>query len=370
MLLTSGIKLSPTVKTCNSIHSIQYEIKTKEHLRRLQGRYYRLENTRDYNVIEGHEENIVGKTIYVKSPATCSAKDGICWHCYGQLYHTNKGISIGGYAGSRITEPVSQRVLSTKHLLTTVSEKIEFNADFYKFFTINANEILLNITNDDINLNDYSLVIINKNIISINEYDDTDFNTFVTIFHVKHKKSGEIIECMELNQKDLYISPDIVELMNKSKSHKDAYEIDFAKIDDDSKIFVLEIENNELTRPLYNIMYLLNRSDHVGCRSVDELCQKMLDLLIESKIDSDAVHGELLIHPLLRHSKDILYRPDFSKYGEKAEYQIMTVESALEKHPSVLIGLSFQALGRQLINPLTFKKREASYIDSFFKSRP
>ncbi len=104
--------------------------------------------------------------------------------------------------------------------------------------------------------------------------------------------------------------------------------------------------------------------------TINDIAQKMIDLLIESKINIDAIHGEILIMPLIRELDDILERPDFSKYDAIKNYQILTVEAALEKNPSVLVGLSFQFLGRQLLNPLTFKKTGKSFIDPFFKERP
>jgi hypothetical protein len=370
MLLSSGIKLRHDEEACNTIHPIKLEVKTKEHLLRLRGRYYKRLAEREYHVLTGKETELIGQQIYVKSPATCASKHGICKQCYGELYHTNKDITIGAYAGARITEPVSQNVLSSKHLLTTISENIKFNEEFYKFFTFSANEVLLNTLNDEIDLNDYSLLIIGKNIQTIDEFDESDYNKFINLFSVRNKKTGEIIQMTESSLKDLYIGPDIIEIMNKIKHPKDYYEIDFSKIDDDARIFVLEIENNELTKPLYSIMRLLNNSKHEDCETVDDMCQKMLDLLIESNISADSVHGEVLVHPLLRSTEDILERPKFGRYGDEADYQLLTVEAALEKHPSVLISLSFQALGKQLVNPLTFRKKEASFVDSFYREQP
>ncbi|MNI69729.1 hypothetical protein D3C73_1254950 [compost metagenome] len=158
--------------------------------------------------------------------------------------------------------------------------------------------------------------------------------------------------------------------MKKDRGNKEYYEIDMSKIPDDEGIFAVEISNNELTKPLYSIMDLMNKATHENCSTVDEMAQRMLDLLIESGIPSDSIHGEVIIRPLIRSADKVLERPNFRKYGDAAEYQIMTISSALRRHPSVLISLSFQDLNRQLINPLTFKKVEPSFIDHFFRDRP
>lgn len=372
MLLCSGIKMRIDDKECRSLHPLTYEIKSKEHLSRLNNRYYKIEPYEDYKLLKGDEKHLIGKKILVRGVPTCSSTKGICKKCYGELHYTNKDITIGAFAGAKITEPVSQNVLSSKHLLTTVSDPIKFNPEFYDFFNLNANEIMQNSHNEDINLNDYSLLILHENIITINEFDDSDFNKFVHIFHVKNNKTGEITEILEATNKELFLSPELINMIKslKKQAKEDAVEIEFSSIDDDMSLFILEIENNELTRPLYNIMSLLNNSSHFECTTIDNMCQKMLDLLIESKINVDAVHAELLIYPLIRSLSNILERPNFSSYDASENYQLLTVSAALEKHPSVLIGLAFQYLGRQIVNPLTYKKSGTSFVDPFFKVRP
>lgn len=372
MLLVSNVTLNKSPEPCRSVHPISYEIKTKEHLRRFVGRYYKLYNERDFHVLKGDETYLIGKKILVKSPITCASKHGICRECYGDvMYHTNKNVAIGSYAGAVITNPVSQSVLSAKHLLTTTSETIKFNKEFYDFFTLSANEIMINTDND--NLIDYSLVIIGENVVSINELDEGEINEFLTLFHIKNNKTGDTIEIFEESGKDMYLSPDLIKAMGINKKNKKIYEANLADLPDDTKLFIMEIENNELTRPLYNIMGLLDtkeRRRQMNIETMDDLAQKMLDLLIESKINVMSVHGEVLLNPLIRSESDILKRPNFTKYKAINDYQILTVEAALEKHPSVLISLSFQFLGRQLLSPLTFKKTGTSFIDPFFKERP
>lgn len=375
MLLVSDIRLRDDDKICNSVHPIRMEIKTSEHLKRLVGRYYRTAGQHVYKVLDGTEKHLIGKEIFIKSPITCASKHGICKGCYGDvLYHTNRnGVGVGAFAGAIITNPVSQSVLSAKHLLTTTSEKMEFPDEFYKFFTLSANEIMLNVDNDDIELSDYSLVIIADNIVSINELDEGEINEFVTIFHIKNNKTGEYIEIFEKSNKDLYLTPELIKCMGINKKNKKVYEINLMELPDDIRLFLMEVENNELTRPLYNIMALLDTKDKrrdMGIETVDDIAQKMLDLLIESKINVMSVHGEVMIHPLIRSIEDILERPNFKRYDAIEDTQILTVSAALEKHPSVLIGLSFQYLGRQLLNPLTFKKKGKSFLDPFFKEQP
>ena len=258
MLLVSDMKLRQDEKTCRSVHPLQLEVKTKEHFRRLIGRMYRLPNQRNYSILTNDDIHVIGKKIYVKSPITCASSKGVCKDCYGPLlFHTNQGgVGIGSFAGAIITNPLSQAVLSSKHLLTTTSEPIEFNEDFNKYFNLNANEVTIKIS-DDYFIDDYSLLLIDQNIITLDELNEGEINKFCVIYHVKNNRTNEIYEIKENTGKEMYLSPELIEMIEKKKKNKDGiYEIKFIDIPDDQRLFLLQIENGELTRPLYKIMVL------------------------------------------------------------------------------------------------------------------
>lgn len=372
MLLVSGMKLRNDEKVCESVHPLQLEVKTPEHFRRLIGRKYRLPNQNKYSILTKDDTHVIGKKIYLKSPITCASKKGVCKDCYGpDLYHTNKdGVGIGAFAGAIITNPLSQAVLSSKHLLTTTSEPIEFNEDFQKFFNLNANEVSIK-TNGEYFVDDYSLLLIDKNIVTLDELNEGEINKFCTIYHVRNNRTNEIYEITEKTGKEMYLSPEMIEMVNKRKKSKEGvYEIKFSDIPDDERLFLLQIENRELTRPLYKIMSLLDtvgkRAD-LGITNIHDLAQVFLDLLIESKINVMSIQAEVMLAPLIRSVEDVLERPNFKKYDAINDIQMLTISSALEKHPSVLIGLSSQFLGRQLVSPLTFRKHGESFLDAFYK---
>lgn len=369
MLSVADIYLADHNEPCRSLNPITYNVRTKEHLNRLRGRMYRLPNARRYTKMIGDEMDLIGQDILVKSPVTCECGTAICQHCYGpDLFHTNKGVGVGAFAGAYVTEPVTQRVLSVKHLNTTVSETITFSDTFDKFFTLVAGEI--GIASSLENQQKYSLIIIQDNIVSLSELSEGEITDFLTLFHVKDLSTGEVYEINESEMKEMYLSPDLMAILKSVKPKKGVYEINFMDIPDDCSLFLISIENNELTKPLYNIMGVLDskkKREEIGMRSISDICQTMLDLIIESDIDAQAVHSEILIIPLVRDIDDIHRRPDFTKYLASDKSQILTLTSALLNHPSPLVGLSSSYLNRQLKNPLTFKKCAESVVDPFFK---
>lgn len=370
MLISTDVKLRKDELECNTVNFVTYEIKTKDHLRRLRGRNM-ITSPTTMVMLKGDEDYLIGHKIHVYSPATCASREGVCKKCYGGLFYTNRDLwSVGALAGAKTTNPMSQDILSTKHLLTTISERIDFNDEFYKFFSLISNEIIINNdTDDDININDYILCINSEDIEAVEEFDETEYNHYVMQFYIKKKKSSEMIRIYEINGKEIYLSPAIDAGLKSGRKNGDFIEIPFSILDDDEKLFSVIILNNELTKPLYEIMHVLDRKGNLGCNTISEICQKMLDLFITSHINLDAVHAELLIKPLIRDRRNILKYPKFNTWKDEKDYQLLTVSAALEKNPSVLISLSFQALARQLSNPLTYKKEGTSFLDPLFKER-
>lgn len=362
VLVASSVKFSH-VDDCGSIYPVPLHIRNISMLYKFVGRYYKEDlHDNEYKIIRKADQHLIGKLIYLRSPMTCACKDGICKTCYGKLYEINKDLeSPGAFSAIKLTMPVSQDILSSKHLLSTTSTKIEFNEEFHKFFKISSNYVIIN---DDIEdkLKDYTLVIKDEDLIPISEYDENEFNHFVREFYIKDK-NGEMTFIEEINKNDLYIDKDVFSHMKKSHGCR---EINLAKVRSD-KMFVIEIKNNELTKPLYDIMDLLDKKKNEYRTNIPNTIIRMNELMIESKINLQSVHAEMILSALIRRKDNILERPDFSSYGAN-NYDIITVKDALENHPSPIIGISFQYLKRQLTKrPLTYMKGSDSVYDPLFR---
>lgn len=366
ILASSSVTFSKEGDDCGSIFPIPMYIRDVKMLQRFVGRFYRENiNSMELKCIRKSDMQLVGRMIYLRTPTTCAASDGVCKTCYGHLYHINKDLaSPGAFSAIKVTMPVSQDILSSKHLLATTSIKIEFNEEFYKFFKVSSNYVILD-DNDDININNYSLVIKDEDLQLVSEFDENLYNHFVQKFYISKKGSEDLIEIVELNENDLYIDKDIFKSMKKKSSHR---EIQLNKIETDN-IFVIEIKNNELTKPLYDIMNLLDikKSEHRG--DIQTMLTRMNELMIQSRINLQSIHAEMIIYSLIRKTDNILERPDFNSYDGR-NYTILTIKDSLENHASPIIGISFQYLKRQLTKrPLTYSKAAVSVLDPLFKER-
>lgn len=409
-ILCNEAKLSIRIDDCHSPNSTPMIIRSKTHLQRLMDRYYRFGGEKEYRVLKETDEHLIGETVWLRSPATCCSSDGrICKTCYGKLASVNNDLySIGAFAAFRVMMELMQSLLSAKHSQGTDSDTIEFIEEFFEYFRISATDIIISLENDDIEY--YTLVFKQEDILTTdddsvitidkgkkkrksssggdeesNSYsgsgDDDDNSAFsfkldyyVTKFYVVknfyNKKEMEITEFEELNGKKLFVHADFVSRMRFSNTEPfgDCLSVNLEDINYDEFVFMVDVQNNELSKPLKQLQSLIDNKKHEGCTNYEEMIQRMLDLIIESQNTSMSVHGELIIRQLLRDVDNVLKRPDFSRMLLPKDYQIMTINTALRKHPSITTSLSTPYLRYQLSSQMeTFDKTSPSDLDSVFR---
>ena len=362
--------MSTEVSDCGSTHLVCYDIKSKAYLNKLNGKYYKEnEDDPDLKILDANKDlHLIGKKIYVRSAVTCTLGDMVCPKCVGATAVTNFDIADGvsAFESEEVTKVINQSVLSAKHLLTTDSEVITFNPEFDYFFTMMGGEINPIVNDNKVveNIEDYAIYIPDEEIMHSDDYDSNSlYNTFVKKFYVKNMndENEEPILMAPKEEKDIYITDTAMELRKKGKGY-----IYFKDVDDDVKLFEMIIMNKELTKPLYDLMDLLNKEKGDEHVTIDEISQKFLDLLIESNIKANVIAAELIINRLVRSVARPYERPDFSK--KKIEpYTVLTVSKALKNNKSPLIGLSFQNLKSQLLSDDLYEDRNGtSFIDPFY----
>lgn len=374
LMLARTLSVSTEVSDCNTKHLVEYNIKNKKVLDKLDGKYFKLNEDDELKLlIPSKYKNLIGQKILVRSPITCTCGDKVCSRCVGMAAVINADIADGysAFDSEEITKVINQSILSTKHLLTTNSEVIEFSPEFNNFFTIVGGEIYPIVNNntsvDDIN--NFAIYIDPNDKEKVDEMDDDSayntmiYNGRIYIRDLEHPGKEDIL-IQSTPEKEIFITDEAIEAMRKHRGL-----IYFKDLDDDTKLFEMSILNNELTKPLYELMNLLNKEkkDSIN-ETIDSISEKFLDLLIQSKIDANAVAAELIINRLLRDVDDIYARPDFSK-EEMPQYKIYTVSRALERNKSPLIGISFQNIKRQFLSDELYEDRDGtSYIDEFYRT--
>lgn len=398
--------LSQTTMDCDTVNPISVTINSKDELEKLDGRYYKFLGQRVYTPINAAKDSfLVGQTILLRSPVTCACKDGICATCYGDLYYTNRDLkSAGILSATGIMNPVMQGILSAKHYQDTKSNPIIFQPEFDKFLELYSTEINLN-PDDYVDLSKHQLVIYIKDNLKNadgsddieliakakgkkNKKEDTDFEGdemefsfayYVSEFEIwemkdtaglKSSRLKNRMKFSDIDKKSLFMHND---LLNKMEDGEDedgnAYRyIPLEHLNSEEYIFMVDVQNNELTVPLKSITKLLDNKDHEDCYTYEAMVQKMLELLIRSNMQATLVHGEMIIRQLLRKKSNVLKRPNFSRIVTRNDYDILTVKTALRKNPSITTSISTNYLKKQLVEQqITFDKVSTSVFDPLFR---
>lgn len=368
--LIMTVSLSKKVTMCDSEHLIPYTIRSNKHLRLLIGKYYKKSlSDDDYMILKNDDTNLIGSTIYCRSAITCSCSENkVCSSCIGAnaslLFDISSG--IGAFFTEEVTKRFEQDILSSKHILSTDSERVEFSETFYKHFSLNANEVNI-LLKDKTDVDDFAIYVDLNNISKVEEYDnDSTYNTYIKngTFQVVNTNTGEVVDVSIKNDKELFIVSDAMNTLKENKGY-----IYFKDMSEDDPIFAVTILNNALTKPLYDLKHLLNREEKdMDVVTVETVAQKMLDIFVEARFGVPIVASELIINRLTRKKNDVMKRPDFSE-KKMPEYKIYTLSKVLEHNSSPLLGLAFENLKRQMMNDDLERRTSPSYIDAVYKEK-
>lgn len=368
---------------CMSNHFIKFEIKSNKHLSMIKNRYFRFNPRGMEYLIDTNDKSLIGRTVFLRSPCTCasfSSGMGICKKCYGDLYYTNIDINVGTIASEIPSSQMSQRLLSSKHLLEPKPQDIRWNPEFNEFFDMDTDTITLADIDEEFNLKKYYLVIDPEDIVLVNDEQDTimtdeisddsiieSYNEYVTHFGIK-TPTGEIIDFKTKNQDSLFITTSLnIMIRKKANPFGGLVNIALSNIKD-IPLFYVQIANDELTKTMKEIKNAINKKATVDKFDKDSAVQTLVDLVIAGNLNVDAIHLEVIIANQIRSAHDILKKPDW--YSTNPEYKILTLDQSLINNPSVIVSLLFGDLRRTLYNPLTYAKHEPSFFDLFFCERP
>ncbi len=376
---------------CHTRNLIPVTIDSKIKLNMFADRFYRFqENGIEYNTGCGDylDQSLIGKTIYLRSPITCASSSkglGICRKCYGNLFYVNKYINIGKEASERITEKLSQKMLSAKHILEATVYIASWNNldfDINDYFDIKDDTIYIN--SNIPNADKYSIsikvdAINNETFIDLNDGDDDHNNEYeinkeyVSSFYLI-TPDNVAIEIHTDKYDNLFITSEFSNLIQSKDYINDDDTIVVplnVLIDNEINMFEIGIYNDDMLNKLKNIMNTIDLKAITESFNKETFLETLVNNMIEIGLgDISAVHPELIIMNQIRKGgDDILESPDWD-IPHNNNYQVITLKKALETNPSVTISLQFNNIAKQLYNPLTFKKTKPSVMDLFYNVQP
>jgi len=379
ILASRTMTLSKTVFDCGTKHLLPLFVKDSTFLHRLENKWYTEHLGGSLKLIHYEDcKHLIGKTIYVRSLITCAGGDEVCHVCYGKDSHLVMNMPGMAIFNTEVySEPVSQNILSTKHLLFTAANKIGFSNSFDKYFKFNAGDVYLKELDEwdtSIPTNGLSIRIEEGNVIPVNKNDMIDYNTFgnhiESPFFVYNENTKEYDKIEIINYESMFIDSESMKsfkLITDKKDNKTYYEIplDTLSTELEGRLMSIDIKNNGLTDNLYMIMNLLNK-DASKYDNYSQLAQDFFETLINAGIRCRHVQAEVILNRLIRDANDIYKRPDFTKF-ENPEYKILTLNQALLNTKAPTIGMSYQELKRQILSDALYEEKDgSSYLDSMY----
>ena len=337
-------------------------------LNKLYDRYYRFQPDGEEYKIRRGDTFLLGKTIYLRSPMTCASLargEGICYRCYGDLAYSNKNINVGKYAAEILSSILTQMLLSAKHLLESKIKKLDWSPEFYNYFVIDGNIICIDDADDDTEIRKTFTIAIER-IEQDSDYDDKEYNDFVTEFYIIHNGVHHKIYTQDVDK--MYLTHEFMSIIEKTKPEEDGFIYINSNTVKDTNLFLVIVHNNELTKTLEKIKDTVDKIAVTCTKTRHELLQFMLQEINNGNLNIMSVHCETILANQIRDTEDILERPDWTVRDKT--YQNLTLKQALTNNPSLTITLAFEKLGNTLYSPQTFKKRRASFMDLFFMEKP
>ena len=359
--------------SCNTNNYIMVFIKDASWLNMYDKRYYKFNpNGPEYLLDKYRDENLIGQTLYFRSPITCASYargNGICRKCYGNLFYTNNTINPGKIAAELLSSILTQMLLSAKHLLESSVMEMNWSEGFNDIFEINLN--MLSIQEDVDFSNMY--MIINQDSISNDEDDEDDsglqYEEYITSFDILYP-DGHKITIHTSDDDNIYFTENFNRLLRSKKVVDDDenYIIPIDVLKSIPVVFTVRIQNRELKRTLERIKHIINRSKDTSMYTKDEIVREFISTSLDGNIYLQAVHFEIIIANQMRDANNILEMPHWEI--PDCPYKILTLGSALTNSPSITVTLEYQKIAKTLVIPLSYKKKKPSILDVFFMEQP
>lgn len=127
---------------CGTTNYVRYNV-TKRNYSGIVGKHIYDETGKTVRVTKDMAVSLVGTTIKMRSPLTCKGRRGVCACCGGDIFRNiNRNANLGILSAIQVIERITQPILSSKHLIRTVSLVYQLTPEAKEILTKKAaNEI-------------------------------------------------------------------------------------------------------------------------------------------------------------------------------------------------------------------------------------
>lgn len=385
MMLMAPVRYVDPDYECDSRHFRKRYISGRVDLEKLNGRVFTKNPASDEFWILDPDTmtDLVGKTIYMKTPITCThprrSEGYICSACYGKLMaNLNCDIHIGRIAAAESADEMEQKLLSAKHALKTNTDRIEFDDDFYRFFELGNGQISLGQDMIELSQTDgsdfyhYHLefypATMGKHQDGESRHMDRSFNEIV----IYNDRDDSRITIAEKSGTPLYLSPEFNDdhflPALQYKDVKDVIRVPFSDICDTGELmtntlFEFNYKNNELASPLLTLERMMFNMDTINSfPSYDACLDAIIPLFVKGGIHVPDYQTEMLVSQLV-HGPD--GEPvDWNDPDPK--YKFLSISKSIALNKSALTSVLYRDATQQIAgNNGTYDKDGTSSYDYF-----
>ena len=345
VLLVANHVVDPNLEDCGTGHGVQLTVQSEDHASRLGGRYVSTLINPDWHLSTVDEMRaMIDQEIFLRSPITCAGKHGICHKCYGELARANSSIHAGIYGVLVISEQITQRLLSSKHLLKARPTKIHWPDEMQVHFSVERAAIIAESSIDKVYVRSDDV-----------EIDEDEERMATSVFY--YKVTGKHGRTKVTTPVPIYLDEDTWE-----STESDDGEISVTPIQE-SAVFHVPVANTDLSEALHSIFNLIERDE---VTSYHDAYARLLGFLGKSELRTPSVHAEIILRAMVRSTADVMARPDFSDGPDEPPYVVLKLTPAILNSPSVTNSLAFERVKAQLTGTEILRKNTPGVLDALF----
>lgn len=262
-------------------------------------------------ITKDNYKDFAGKMLTMRTPMGCRHTDGICDACTG--FRDGKfskwipqNVQLGLFAGSLSSSIIAQKVLGTKHLIKTFSNRFKLNESASEVFDVRAP--------DNIFLNKLTVT---SNLIM--EFPITDMGPLIDLYHgdaisniSEYSKMSEVlftygdekrhVTLSDGSAANIYLSKQMLQYMKKMKTEAvdKIVRVDLSKWNLKNPIFKYTLYNDDMSaraRKFENYLVKQIRT----CTSLSQALEKYSEL-VYSKLNIPIIYLEMILRVFLVES--------------------------------------------------------------------
>lgn len=375
---------------CHSKHLRRKHIATFNDIEMLDGRVATFDKIvtpkTEYFVIDKNKDefDLIGKTIYLKTPITCThplRKEGvICAACYSlNLAYLNQDIHAGRITAENSANQIEQTLLSSKHSLFTNTADIKFSDNFNRYFVsdtcqIRFNDDMINMSADDPDeFNHYYLEFHLKEMTKHQDGETRQYDRSVKEILVYDDRDESKDSITETNGTTIYLSRELVDnyfLDAMRKTTTDIVRIPFNDLIDTGKptidiVFEYQFKNSELADAIFKITGILGKEETIAAYETYEDClDNIIPLFRKGGITKlPEIHFELIVSQLICDA-DSGEMVDWTE--DHPRYRFRSIAKTLLANPSITASFLARETSKQIAGAYgTYEKSGSSDYDAF-----